>query len=187
MSNSIQFIDFNTLINFVESSNTSMSNRQITRKSNTIADNTKTLFNSNVDIINRLLQEYVSALMNDKNTTDLYNQYVKENNNLNNKLKNSSYDTLTNNRRTYYKDQQNTALDTYYFYLIVIYIIVFLSFISYILIYSSLSRSIQAALVVAFIILPFISTYILGFFMYIINMIYSVLPKTNVQKDKKLI
>jgi len=130
------------------------------------------------------ISSYDSILLNYKNVVDLYLKYKKENEMLVKELRNTSNDLLTNERKTYYQDQQSDILKYYYYYIILtIYIIcvVFFGFIS--LIYpSQTSWKIRLFIFILLILLPFISTRLLGIFIYIIHEIYYMFPK-NVYKE----
>ena len=101
-----------------------------------------------------------------------------------NKLKKESNDIFTNDRKTYYEDQEIDLLKNYYSYiLIVIYIIVVLCFGVFSQIYpSNSSWKIKLFLFIFFIILPFISTWVFGKIIQMIYWLYGLLPK-NIYKN----
>jgi len=130
------------------------------------------------------IASYGGILMNYKNVVDLYLKYKKENAILIKELKNTNNDILTNERKTYYQDQQSDALKFYYYYIILlIYIIcvVFFAIISFIY-PSQTSWKIRLFVFIVLIFLPFVSTRLLGIFIYIIYEIYNIFPK-NVYKE----
>jgi hypothetical protein len=134
--------------------------------------------------IQRQLGSYGGVLLNYKNIVELYLKYKKENAELVKDLKNSSNDVLTNERKTYYQDQQSDVLKFYYYYIILlIYVIcvIFFGVISFIF-PSQISWKIRLGVFILLILLPFISTRLLGIFIYIINEIYNMLPK-NIYKE----
>ncbi len=134
--------------------------------------------------IQRQLDSYGGVLLNYKNIADLYLKYKEENVQLVKELKQTSNDVLTNERKTYYQDQQSDVLKFYYYYIILlIYIIcvVFFGVISFI--YPSQTNwKIRVAIFILFVCLPFIATRLLGLFIYIVYEIYYMLPK-NVYKE----
>jgi hypothetical protein len=132
-----------------------------------------------INNINSLLQTYDGLLINFRNVLDLFRQYKKENRFLEQKLKDESNDVLINNRKTYYEDQNISSLNSIYYYiLLIIYIIVVICFIIFSLIYpSTISLKIKLLLLVVFIALPFISTFILGKIIEFIYWIFNLLPK----------
>jgi hypothetical protein len=136
-----------------------------------------------VQKIKSQIQTYDGLLINFRNVVDLYKQYKSENIKLYKQLKEDTNDILTNDRKTYYEDQQNENLNGYYYYiLIVIYIIVLICFIVFSLFFpSQTSFQTKIVLILLFIGLPFISTWILGKIIYIIYWLFGMLPK-NVYK-----
>jgi hypothetical protein len=122
-------------------------------------------------------------LINYRNIVDLYEQYKKENIELTEQLKEETNDVLTNERKTYYEDQQNDVLNFYYYYfLFTIYVIIVICFGVFSLMYpSSFSWKIRSFILLAFVVLPFISTWLLGKTIQVIYWLFSLLPK-NVYK-----
>jgi hypothetical protein len=155
---------------------------------NTETDNIITKFkNSLKDEIEKIkiqLETYNSILINFNNVEELNHQYKKENILLFNQLKNKSNDVFTNDRKTYYEDQEINLLKNYYSYiLIIVYIIVVLCFGVFSQIYPSQTTwKIKLFLLIFFIILPFISTWVFGKIIQMIYWLYSLLPK-NVYKN----
>jgi len=133
--------------------------------------------------INTLLDTYKKLLLNFKNVEELYNKYKKENSQLFKQLKNQKNDTLTNERQTYYEDQEIETLNGYYFYILcVIYIIVVIYYAVFYLIYPShISFIIRVLVLCVFIVLPFVSTWILGKIIQLVYWLFSFIPK-NVYK-----
>ena len=82
--------------------------------------------------------EYNEILINFKNVVDLYFHYKKENIKLFKKLKQETNDVLTNERKSYYINQESDTLSYFYFYfLLIIYIIIFISYFLFSFIYPS--------------------------------------------------
>jgi hypothetical protein len=129
--------------------------------------------------INSQIQIYDGLLLNFRNVVDLFKKYKIENIALFKELKNETNDILTNNRKTYYEDQENERLNSFYYYiLLVIYIIVVICFIVFSLIYpSQTSLKTRIGLMILFIALPFIGTWIFGKIIYIIYWLFGLLPK----------
>ena len=108
--------------------------------------------------------------------------YLNENDKLSKQLKNDSNDILTNERKTYYEDQEIGSLNGYYYILLVIYIIVVICFAIFSLIYpSQFSILSKLILLLIFVALPFISTWILGKIIFLIYWLFGFLPK-NIYK-----
>jgi enamine deaminase RidA (YjgF/YER057c/UK114 family) len=144
-------------------------------------------FKENYDLeknkIKTQLETYNGLLINFRNIVDLHKQYKKENIKLFQELKDETNDILTNERKTYYEDQENSYLNVYYYYfLFVIYCIVFICFCIFSIIYPSLINwKIRLFLGLIFVILPFISTWILGKTIQLLYWLFDLLPK-NVYK-----
>lgn len=173
MSCPIEFTNFNSLLNSIERN---LDGNNVNRNARTIVSEFRQIINRYIRDITSQINDYNNVLNSYNNVNDLLQQYREENAILTDQLKNASSDTLTNNRKTYYKDQQNNVLDTYYFYLLVIYAIVLGSFVISMLIYGTYNSQ-KLVLLVLFVLLPFISTFLLGTIIYIMNLIYSLLPK----------
>jgi hypothetical protein len=129
------------------------------------------------------LETYDALLLNYKNVYDLFFKYKEENTELFKELKDETNDTLTNDRKTFYQDQQIDGLKFYYFYfLLIIYIICVICFGIFSLIYPSpTSFKIKIIIFIGLIVLPFFSSWILGIIIYLLYKIYNLLPK-NVYK-----
>ncbi len=156
---------------------------EMQKKAAIISDQYKKTFNEEVDKINIQLDTYDGLEVNYKNVVELNHKYKKENKRLFEKLKEESNDITTNERKTYYEEQQIESLNTYYSYLFwFIYAISVLCFIIFSLIYpTQTSFKVRIFLVIVFILLPFISTWILGKFIQLMYWLFSLLPK-NVYK-----
>jgi len=152
-------------------------------KAEIIATKFKESYDEEIAKIKTQLDTYKGLLVNFRNVVDLHKQYKKENIQLFKQLKDDINDVLTNERKTYYEDQQIDSLNSYYRYILwVIYIIVVICFAIFSLIYpSQISFIVRILLLGVFIILPFISTWILGKIIEIVYWIFGFLPK-NVYK-----
>jgi len=129
------------------------------------------------------IETYVSIFINFKNVVDLYIKYKTENIKLERDLKDSTNDILTNERKTFYEDQQIDVLKFYYYYvLLIIYCICVICFFVFNFLFPSKSSwKVRLAAFIGLNILPFISQWILGGIIYILYEIYNLLPK-NVYK-----
>jgi hypothetical protein len=148
-----------------------------------LAKKYKKSYDTEVIKINTLLDNYNMLLVNFKNVEELYNKYKKENSRLFKQLKNQKNDTITNERQTYYEDQEIETLNSYYFYILwIIYIIVFIYYAIFYLIFpSQISFIIRVLVLCIFIVLPFVSTWILGKIIQLVYWLFSFIPK-NVYK-----
>ena len=85
----------------------------------------KDSYETEISKIKTQLDTYNGLLINFRNIVDLYKQYKKENKDLFEELKEETNDILTNDRKTYYENQQIDGLNsTYYYILCVIYYII---------------------------------------------------------------
>jgi len=140
-------------------------------------------FEDDVEKINLQLNSYSGLVINFKNIVELYIYYKSENRKLFKQLKEDTNDILTNERKTYYEDQEIDKLKYYYYYIfLTIYYISVTCFIIFSFIYpSNINWKIQILISIGLYILPFISTWILGMLIYFLYEIYNLLPK-NVYK-----
>jgi hypothetical protein len=151
------------------------------------ADNIINIFQSNFsEAIKKAIESYDTysgLLLNFSHVVELYTNLLKENVLLELEVKNKTSDVLTNDRKTYYEDQSIESLHFYYIVLMIIYIIFLLGFaVSIFMFPSTSSKSSLVAILVFFVIYPFICIRIFKFFIEIYNKITGVLP-TNVYKD----
>ena len=136
-------------------------------------------FKEQVKKIKSQIESYGGILVNFRNIVDLYVQYKKENIELMKELKQETNDILTNERKTFYEDQNIDRLKFIYKYIfITVYFIVVFCFGIFSLIYpSSYNWKIRLALFMFYILLPLISSWIIGKFIYLLYEIYNLLPK----------
>ena len=154
---------------------------ELTKKATMIATFYEDNFNEESKNVLSNVKTYSGLLSNLKNVFELYLKYKQENIELTKKLKDETNDILTNERKTYYQDQGIDNLKFYYYYfLLIVYVICVILFGVFNFIYpSQISGKIRAAILVILLILPFISTWILGKIVMMIYGIYGLLP-TNV-------
>jgi len=152
---------------------------EINQKANSISMDYQKIFDEELDKIKSQIQGYNRLLINFTNVVELYIKYKKENILLFKELKDETSDVLTNERKTFYEDQGIDNLKfIYYYILLTIYVICVICFFAFSLIYqTSYNWKIKLAFFMAFIILPFVSTYILDFVIGLVYFIYRLLPK----------
>jgi archaellum biogenesis protein FlaJ (TadC family) len=153
------------------------------REAITTANNLKKKYTDSINTITSQLDIYNGLLVNLQNVDELNRTYKIENNQLFKQFKEITHDVLTNERKTYYEDQQNDILNNYYYYILwTIYIIIVLCIVLFSLIYPSQSSwKVKISILIVFILLPYISTWLLGKIIYIIYWLFNLLPK-NVYK-----
>jgi hypothetical protein len=156
---------------------------ELTKKATMISTFYKDNFNEESQNVLSNVKTYSGLLSNLKNVFELYLKYKQENIELTKKLKDETNDILTNERKTYYQDQGIDNLKFYYYYfLLIVYVICVILFGVFNFIYpSQMSWKIRAGILVILVILPFISTWILGKLVMMIYSIYGLLP-TNIHK-----
>jgi hypothetical protein len=155
-----------------------LATQQATTQSQESVSNFQQAFDNSVDTVATEINAYSTNLQNLTNIELLYNNLVKENAELYIILKDSNSDILTNERKTYYEDQGISSLSMWYYVLLVIYIVFAVCFAILSVIYpSTFSWKVKLALLIFFIILPFISAYLLDLLLVIFSYIYSYLPK----------
>jgi len=152
---------------------------ELENRAKLIADETTEKINEEATKINQQIDTYNALFLNYINVVDLYEKYKRENAELFIELKDETNDVLTNERKTYYEDQQIDSLKFYYYYfLVTVYIICVMSFGIFSLLYPSQSTTIiKTVIFILLIALPFISTFILGVIIYLIYELYNLLPK----------
>lgn len=157
---------------------------KLQEKANLISKNFLENFNEEAKKIKSQVSSYNGILINFRNIVDLYLNYKRENIELYKELKEETNDVLTNERKTYYEDQNIDRLKSFYsYFFIIIYIIFVFCFAIFSFIYpSTYSRQTRLILFFIFLILPFISTWIVGKIIYFLYEIYDLLPK-NVYLD----
>jgi hypothetical protein len=140
-------------------------------------------YKSEIGKIETELGTLTGILVNYRNIEDLYTQYKEENIELFQQLKDENNDVLTNDRKTYYENQQIDGLNSIYYYIIwIIYIIILICFAVFSFFYpSKFSFKIRLLLLIIFIILPYISTFLLGKIIQFFYWLFGLLPK-NVYK-----
>ena len=162
-----------------ESAYNDLQEHQLEEKAQVISDKFIENFNEEVIKLKSQINTYKGLLLNFKNVFELFRKYKKENIELFKELKEQTNDILTNERKTYYEEQNIDTLKTFYsYFLLVIYIICVICFGLFSLIYpSQIKFIIRLVIFIALIILPFFSSWILSMIIYLIHNLYNLLPK----------
>lgn len=160
-----------------------MIEKELNEKADLFIEKFKENYNSEKGKIKSQLETYDGLLINFRNIVDLYEKYKKDNVYLFKELKDETNDVLTNERKTYYEDQENSYLNFFYFnFLLVLYSVIVICFCIFSIIYPSIINwKLRVFLGLIFVILPFISTWLLGMIIKLIYWLFSLLPK-NVYK-----
>jgi hypothetical protein len=152
---------------------------ELSNQAQIIVNKFKDDLNTETSKIRSQIDTYNNLLINYDNVNDLYTNYKKDNEDLFKKLRTKSNEVLTNERKTYYEDQNIDNLKGYYYYiLLVLYYVFVVSFGIFSLMYNSQFGFLQKfGVLLFFAVLPYFSTWILGFIIYIIHAIYNIIPK----------
>jgi hypothetical protein len=136
--------------------------KELEQKADLIISMYKDNFTKEVNNIQSNLKTYKGLEINYNNIIDLYKKYKYENGILENKFKGKTSDILTNDRKTYYKDQSIDKLNGYYYFLLFFYVlIVIIYFLSCIFVNSKVKFSIRVICLLLMIVYPFIINYLL--------------------------
>ena len=131
--------------------------KELKAKADAIANQYQEKIDYDISSVKEKINTYQGLLVNFNNIIDLYKKYKTENNKLENNLKTKSSDILTNDRKTYYEDQGITSLNTYYSFLIGIYIFVVVVFLlSIFLVKTNVSFKVRFFVLFLMIIYPFV-------------------------------
>jgi hypothetical protein len=130
------------------------------------------------------LDSYKSLLLNYTNLSTSYDQYYAENKQLQQQLNKANSDTNTNQRKTFYEDENIKSLDYYYSIIRFFYIIVIILYCYFFLSGSFSLFSFWPKLIVLIIMIayPFFSTRLLNACIWLYLKIVSVLPTMPFQK-----
>ena len=105
----------------------------------------------------RNVNTYDGLLINLNNIYEYYERHLKENIEFENKLKTTTSDIVTNDRKTYYEDQGIESLRKYYIIIFIFYTVVVVSYIiCCFAIQNDLSIKIKIVILVLLIVYPFI-------------------------------
>lgn len=158
-------------------------NQNLDEKANLIADTFENSFDESMVSTRSSLDTYEGLLLNFSHVVELYTKIIRENIMLANKIRLKSSDVLTNNRKTYYEDQNIETLGFWNSLFLYFYIAVIIAFIISIFVMpKKTSWKVQVAILIGLIAYPFFSLWLLNLVTKIWNSIIGVLPK-NVYKD----
>jgi hypothetical protein len=163
-----------------------LQDQQLEEKAQKVVDQVNTLINSASATITTEINTYNGLLLNFKNVVELHHKYLKENIELQKDLKDEIDDVSKNDRKTYYENQEIDNLKLYYYYFFMtIYVICIICFVVFGFIYPSQTTLLKRLFIfIGLVILPSISTWILGTAIKFVHYLYSLLPK-NVYKGRQ--
>lgn len=155
-----------------------MIEKEMSQKADEEAEKFQERVQQDVRQVQKQIDSYDGIRINFDNVYDLYSQYVEDNRALEKTYKDMTNDVLTNERKTYYEQQQIEMLNKYYRVLLILYIITVIVFFVFSMSPSSnVSLLTRLGMGLFFIILPFVSSWILGAIVYLLYLVYSILPK----------
>ena len=159
--------------------------QQLQEKADLISVKFQENFDKETNQVVRQIETYEGILINFKNVVDLYFHYKKENIKLFNKLKKETNNVLTNERKSYYINQESDNLTYFYFYfLLIIYIIIVICYFIFTFIYPSNVSFLRHILTfIGLIFLTFLSYFILAVVIYIGYIIIGFVPKNVYRKE----
>ncbi len=128
--------------------------------------------------IENILPAYTTKYTEYSNLFDLYTKYDDENENYNTNTKKEFTDILKNERNTYYQDQGIDSLHSYYYWLMVVYILtVIVCAVSLFAFPSDFSLTQKILVLLGLLLLPFGSSYIMTVIIRLLHGAYNLLPK----------
>jgi hypothetical protein len=160
-----------------------MMENEFNTNADAIVNEFKQLMETETAKIDNQLETYDGLLSNFNNVSDLESQYKIENGKLFKQIKEGTNDIYTSDRKTYYENQQIDRLKSIYSYVfVVIYSIIIILFVLFNFTYpSTFTWKTRFGILIFLLVLPYVSTWILGRFIQIIYWVYSFVPK-NVYK-----
>lgn len=137
-------------------------------------------FITDVSNVSTNIAVYNGLLINMQNVEELHTKYTSENKMLFKQYKNTSNDILTNERKTFYEDQEIHQLKMYYTRILwVIYIASLICFFIFAIYYNYNYNSSNRVYITAalLIVLPFISTYLMSTCIRLYYLLLGIFPK----------
>jgi len=130
---------------------------ELKKNAETLSKNISDKFNEETNNAYTMNAYYNTDTINSQNTIELYEEYLKKNSKLENEIKNSHGDIVTNDRKTYYEyDAVDSAKQWHKLLKIVYYILVCAYIISIFVSPNEMSRVKQVGLIVLLVLYPFL-------------------------------
>jgi|APGre2960657423_1045063.scaffolds.fasta_scaffold92011_2 hypothetical protein len=160
-----------------------MIDNELTNKANKIAEVIQSEFNDNIKNAQSLTANYATLKGQDEYMQDLKEKYTEENAELSSEIKDIFNDIVTNDRKTYYQDQNITRSYAWYNLYIVIFIILIILFLIFIVLADSkYSYKVKIPVFIIFCAYPWISGPITFWLIGSFQHISDLLPK-NIYKS----
>jgi len=157
--------------------------KELTSKVDKIAATMQQEFDQNVEKANNLTDTYDTLDNQNEYMLDLKSKYIKENALLTLKIKDITTDIVTNDRKTYYQEQNMDRVDGWVRLYIAVYIILIIILLICILLANSkYSFKIKILIFIMFLLYPFVSKYIIIMILGGLKNVSELFPK-NIYKD----
>jgi len=157
--------------------------KELNNKAEKIASTMQEEFDQNVDKADNLIATYETSDSQSEYMIDLKGKYIKENALLALKIKDITTDIVTNDRKTYYQEQNMDRVDGWFHLYIALYIILICILgICIMLANSKYSVFIKMPIFFLFLLYPFVSKYIIILVIGVFKNVSELFPK-NIYKD----
>ena len=155
-----------------------MLEEELKQKANKIGDLIKVKFVEEMEQA-KILNIYLNSdIINSKNTIELYKTYFVKNETTENLIKHSHGDILTNDRKSYYENQENDSLKGWYTILLTSYYIIALVYFGRCILSNHLlPNKIKIGIVIFLIIIPYIIDPVTRFILSLVKKFTQLLPK----------
>jgi uncharacterized membrane protein YccC len=152
--------------------------QQLEMKAEESAKTYSSKFDEEVNKVQNEIKTYETLLQNYANVVDLRNKYAKDTILLRNKFKTKSHEVITNDRKTYYEDQENENLQYYFYLLSTFYIFLLILYLILSFTYNSpISLMIRIAIFFCLVLYYFIGTFLLEKIVAVISKLVGFLPE----------
>ena len=157
-----------------------MMTAKYTKEATTIADATQTALTEDIATATNLTNVYDGLFINKQYIQELYDDYIKKNAELTLKIKNLKADIATNNRKSFYEDEQFDNVTWWYYGFIMMYIVLLIVYaIAMFVSPSSYSFLAKIGILSLLLLYPFIITNVSLWLLAMFKNLISILP-TNV-------
>ena len=157
-----------------------MMTEKYTKEATTITNDTHTYLNEEIATANNLTNVYDGLSINEEYIQELYDDYVKKNADLKLKIKTSTSDVTTNDRKSFYEDEQLDNVNWWYYGFIMMYIVLLIVYAIAIFVSpSSYSFLAKMGILSLLLLYPFVITNVALWLLAMFKNLISILP-TNV-------
>lgn len=151
---------------------------KVTKKANLETEKKQSDFDENIKKVSQMNDTLHSLIVNYTNEVELYDNYVKTNRLVKQKIEEKGSDIVTNDRKTYYENDNYDTLTAWYKVWWYIYIFLLVAFSAAMLLTpSAFSLKLKAIILLFFVAYPFIIDWVIFFVMKLCVKIGSYIPK----------